>query len=245
MSKTKRTLTAEQKAKMQAGAAKARAANKKPDPSVLPVDELRAIEEDGKKQSTPDWLASPVLGDVAKGDAILAKDTMAGGKPLENGREEVLKVTRVTENKVFAGSRGFFKTTGIEEGLPGDMEIKACPSTRGETPKPMAHAATTTKKGTKAKGGKKAATGAKPDAKKREGLSQLDAAAKVLGFGGGKRELNCQDLVKEMADGNYWTSPGGKTPHATLHAAICREIKVKGKDSRFRKAGRGLFALAT
>lgn len=35
---------------------------------------------------------------------------------------------------------------------------------------------------------------------------------------------------------------GGKTPRATINAAIIREIREKGKSGRFKKAGRGLFA---
>jgi hypothetical protein len=38
-----------------------------------------------------------------------------------------------------------------------------------------------------------------------------------------------------------WTSPGGKTPHATLYASILREINAKGKDARFKKVDRGQF----
>ncbi|NUQ48226.1 MAG: hypothetical protein HUU22_19600, partial [Phycisphaerae bacterium] len=41
-----------------------------------------------------------------------------------------------------------------------------------------------------------------------------------------------------------WTSPAGKTPHATLYAAILREIGDKGGEARFRKADRGLFEYA-
>jgi hypothetical protein len=42
-----------------------------------------------------------------------------------------------------------------------------------------------------------------------------------------------------------WTSPGGKTPHATLYSAILREIQVKGDAARFVKAERGKFAART
>ncbi len=41
----------------------------------------------------------------------------------------------------------------------------------------------------------------------------------------------------------YWSSPGGKTPHATLYSAILREIRKKGKDARFKKTERGRFEL--
>ena len=45
-----------------------------------------------------------------------------------------------------------------------------------------------------------------------------------------------------MAEKKLWTTPGGKTPHATLYSAILREIKTKGKDARFKKIERGKFA---
>ena len=47
-----------------------------------------------------------------------------------------------------------------------------------------------------------------------------------------------------MSRKKYWTSPNGATPHATLYAAIAREIKVKGKDARFVKTERGKFGSA-
>jgi len=37
-------------------------------------------------------------------------------------------------------------------------------------------------------------------------------------------------------------SPNGKTPHATLYSAIIREIATKGKEARFVKKDRGMFA---
>ncbi len=57
-------------------------------------------------------------------------------------------------------------------------------------------------------------------------LSALDAAAKVLQEAGGP--LNCTQLIDTMAAKGYWSSPAGKTPAATLYAAIVREIKTKG-----------------
>ena len=83
---------------------------------------------------------------------------------------------------------------------------------------------------------KKARSTAK--AKKR---SALDAAAKVLAETG--QAMNCQELIAAMAAKGYWTSPGGKTPSATLYSAVLRELTVKGKDARFVKTERGKFAL--
>jgi DNA-binding IclR family transcriptional regulator len=88
---------------------------------------------------------------------------------------------------------------------------------------------------------KKAPRGEKP-AKTRK-PSALDAAAKVLRETG--EAMNSKELIAAMAAKGYWTSPGGKTPHATLYAAMLREINQKGKETRFKKAERGKFALAT
>ena len=98
---------------------------------------------------------------------------------------------------------------------------------------------------TPAKANGKQANAKKPAAKKTptgdKKMSALDAAAKVLGEA--KEPLNTKTMIERMSAKGYWTSPGGKTPHATLYAAILREINVKGKDARFAKADRGLFTL--
>ena len=47
-----------------------------------------------------------------------------------------------------------------------------------------------------------------------------------------------------MTEQGLWTSPAGKTPHATLYAAMLREINAKGADARFRKVERGQFEYA-
>ena len=75
-----------------------------------------------------------------------------------------------------------------------------------------------------------------------EKLSAVAAALKVLGES--SEPLNCKDLIEAMSTQGLWTSPGGKTPHATLYAAILREITVKGSESRFVKTERGRFARA-
>ena len=87
---------------------------------------------------------------------------------------------------------------------------------------------------------KKAAKTAKR--KKANGkMSALDAAAKVLGES--KQPMAAKEMIDAMAAKGYWTSPGGKTPQATLYAAIIREISTKAKDARFKKTDRGRFAL--
>ena len=126
-------------------------------------------------------------------------------------------------------------------------------TTSSKTPAKKAPAAAATKKtpAKKAEATEPADADAKPvDAKpaetkkrKRTGMSAIDAAAKVLSEAG--EPMNCQAMIDAMAAKGYWTSPGGKTPAATLYAAIAREINVKGAESRFAKIERGQFQIAT
>jgi hypothetical protein len=99
--------------------------------------------------------------------------------------------------------------------------------------KTEAAAATPAQVPTKAKKAKE------PKAKK---TSALDAAARVLEEAG--QPMTCPEMIEAMAGKGYWTSPGGATPAATLYSAILREIKAKGKESRFMKTERGKFGLA-
>jgi HB1, ASXL, restriction endonuclease HTH domain len=71
-------------------------------------------------------------------------------------------------------------------------------------------------------------------------IGALDAAARVLEEAG--QPMNCVEMIEMMARKGYWSSPNGLTPHATLYAAILREMKVKGAEARFVKAERGKFA---
>jgi len=69
--------------------------------------------------------------------------------------------------------------------------------------------------------------------------SALDAAAIVLADV--KKPMRAVDLIAEMQSRGLWTSPGGRTPEATLYAAMTREITTKGDLARFKKVDRGLF----
>ncbi len=99
-----------------------------------------------------------------------------------------------------------------------------------------------TKKTTTKKTSSKKSTAQKKTAAKGNGkLSGLDAAAQILAKV--KKPMGCKDMVEQAITQGLW-SPGGKTPHATLYAAIIREIAKKGKDARFEKVDRGRFQLA-
>lgn len=82
-----------------------------------------------------------------------------------------------------------------------------------------------------AKGGRAAKT---PKVKK---LSGLDAAAQVLAKA--SEPLAAKAIAERVITAGWKTS--GATPHATLYAAMIREIAAKGRDARFKKTGRGLF----
>jgi hypothetical protein len=88
---------------------------------------------------------------------------------------------------------------------------------------------------------KPARTAAAKDTKPKK-LSAIDAAAKVLGETG--QPMRCPEMIEAMSKKGYWKSPGGKTPAATLYAAILKEIATKGKESRFVKVDRGQFGVA-
>jgi len=77
-------------------------------------------------------------------------------------------------------------------------------------------------------------------AKRREGLSGLDAAAQVLKEAG--QPMRCGQIVETMLGKGLWKTKG-QTPAATIYAAILREIQAKGAQARFKKTDRGLFTV--
>ncbi|HNO80383.1 MAG TPA: winged helix-turn-helix domain-containing protein [Phycisphaerae bacterium] len=111
---------------------------------------------------------------------------------------------------------------------------KTTKSKNAISPKKSASKKTATKKAKAALPKKEAAKSDKP---KR--VSAIDAAAQVLKKTG--KAMRAQELIVAMAEQKLWTSPGGKTPHATLYAAILREINNKGEAARFTKVERGQF----
>ncbi|MFN8815279.1 MAG: winged helix-turn-helix domain-containing protein [bacterium] len=84
----------------------------------------------------------------------------------------------------------------------------------------------------------KATAGSKHADDKR--LSAISAAAEVLADAG--KPMRAKEMIEAASARGLWSSPKGKTPEATLYAAIIREIAAKGKAARFSKVERGLFA---
>jgi hypothetical protein len=70
-------------------------------------------------------------------------------------------------------------------------------------------------------------------------ISALSAAAQVLAAS--EVPMRAKEMIAAMEAKGLWTSPGGKTPEATLYAAIIREIAAKGTSARFKKHERGVF----
>ena len=85
----------------------------------------------------------------------------------------------------------------------------------------------------KAKASEKERAAKTKKAAKERKPSGLDAAIRVLREEG--KPMNIADVVKVALEKGYWKT-GGKTPTATVYAAIIREIAAKGADSRFRRA---------
>ena len=78
-----------------------------------------------------------------------------------------------------------------------------------------------------------------PKEKMPKRVSALDAAAQVVA--GAKVPMRAKEMIAEMEAKGLWKSPGGKTPEATLYAAIIREIAAKGEKARFKKHDKGVF----
>jgi len=130
-------------------------------------------------------------------------------------------------------------TKGIEVPTGPRAAKKRAPSPTGAT-----GAAGATKDATAATGrptGERGGAGAKKT--KADGkMSGLDAAAKVLAENG--KPMSAGAIVEQMLAKGYWTT-GGRTPSATLYAAMLREAKVKGAASRFVKVDRGRWDLTS
>ena len=231
------------------------------DPPTIGAKQLNTLENPRKSQSLGGLLGqdscelpgydfrvrtsrSRKITDLSLGDIVLI--------PGFDGPRTICDATKVADGS----DAGKFEVALRDEAgeveharFAPDEEVQVVgkvPKEAKDRPIPAESAAqkTTSKgKGTKNKapkpeGAKKPKAPAPPKEKK---TSALDAAARVLGENG--EPMNCQELIKAMADKGYWTSPGGLTPHATLYSAIIREIKAKGKEARFKKADRGKFSL--
>jgi hypothetical protein len=134
-----------------------------------------------------------------------------------------------------------FQPLENEESDMSKTATKKSASAKAKGTKAKAIAKTLTNHPTLGLVAKEVKTPRKPKAAKASDskLSCIDAAAKVLSQT--KEPMTTKAMIEAMAAKKLWTSPGGKTPAATLYSAILREISAKGKEARFKKADRGLF----
>jgi len=73
----------------------------------------------------------------------------------------------------------------------------------------------------------------------KEGMSGLDAAALVLREA--QRPMSAKEIVAQIQERGLAPKLGGKTPHATIYAAIITEI-AKGTEPRFARGdAKGTF----
>jgi len=127
------------------------------------------------------------------------------------------------------------------------VRIKSAQRLRGEAatrpgkPRAKADGGAAARKGAAAPVAKKQRQPKAEKPAKERKPSGLDAAAKVLAEAG--EPMGTKEMVERMLAKGLWKT-GGKTPAATIYAAILRESQKKGSESRFRKAERGKFELA-
>ncbi len=136
-------------------------------------------------------------------------------------------------------------------GSPRWRPRTATPSTKGREmakKKAIAKTQTTSKKARKTTSKKKAPkktpaakkSAAKTATAKAKRIGVLDAAATILASA--RKPMGCREIVEVALKRKLWSTKG-KTPAATLNAAMHREIQSKGKAARFAKADRGTFRL--
>ncbi|HEV3443534.1 MAG TPA: winged helix-turn-helix domain-containing protein [Gemmataceae bacterium] len=213
--------------------AKQRAEKAKPAAATKLIPELAAMKFPAKMVAKLEALAEAdqdtVLNYVNSGMKINdAYQRTTAGKPEQQQAEPEAATPAPEVASPEAGSAGQAAAQATPEATPGADTTSAAEGTQaGPGTQPEAK-----KRGRAPKA--KAETGPKK-------LSAIDAAAKVLAEAG--EPMDCQTMIKTMAEKGYWMSAGGKTPAATLYSAILRELQTKGHDSRFKKTERGKFGV--
>ena len=149
------------------------------------------------------------------------------------------KVRIQSARRLRAAVGGDGAATGAKKGKGGRKAKAPAEAQPAQTSGPTGEEAATAQPAARGKAGKAKRARAKKEPKEKR-MSGLDAAAKVLEESG--QPMTAKEMVEAAETKGYWKSPGGKTPHATVYSAITREIKAKGKESRFSKADRGKFA---
>lgn len=221
-------------------------------PSIVPYEERRARAERGQTAAQPDVVTEAAGDDGPQYDPSRCATKRCQGTPVTTYFERPMCQACwdrhcEEEQSSEVGENAGDACRPTEEPQTPDAEnaVSKKKSTKKSTKKQSTQKPANAPPVTaKAKGGKKAAA---PKAKattenKPKRVSALDAAAQVLAKAG--KPMRAQELIAAMAEQNLWKSPAGKTPHATLYAAMAREERDKGGESRFRKVDRGQFQFA-
>jgi len=152
-----------------------------------------------------------------------------------------VRIDREHEN---GGWMGTSRKTGKQIRIKSPQRLRKCLDDSAPVAAKAKEATKEAKIGAKRDTGERVAKGGKRDDDDPKPMSLLDAAAHLLSLGTGD-PMRCKDIVDLAIGRGLWTPGKGKTPANSLHAAIQREIKTKGTASRFVKAERGKFALAS
>jgi len=152
-------------------------------------------------------------------------------------RIDAEKGTGWSATNLATGKTIYIKSAQRLRGKAKDAATKPAVPKATQSPTAATGAKQSAKATTKAKP-EKAATRAKQGDKKAKKPSGLDAAARVLAES--TEPMGVRQIVEVAFAKGYWKS-GGATPWATIYSAMTREIATKGKESRFKKVGRGRF----
>ncbi len=194
----------------------------------------RAADYDPNRCATPRCKFEPALTYLGKPLCQACweaecQDTLVDGAL---GAEENTTMSKKSKK----ATKGGTKSNAKRKGTKADAREAVAAVVANDGPAAEAVAKAETKPAMKARA-KQAAAEPKP---KR--VSALDAAAEVLKAEA--KPMRAKEMIAAMAAHGLWTSPNGKTPEATLYAAMLREIGTKGDQARFRKADRGQFEYA-
>jgi len=187
-----------------------------------------------------------VLGDIIRVDRLEDDQVVRNAQRIRTGLDAgLVHVTLVArdgdrerialapeERVIFVGkaAEAGRSKSGSQAKAKGNANVKGRPAPQAAaTPAPGMEATTAQRRR------HQQAAGAKP-------MSCLEAAARLLAETG--QALSCQELIAALAAKGSWTSPAGKTPQATLYAALVREIRTQKEHARFRKTAPGRFARA-
>ena len=185
----------------------------------------------------------PAIQETTMSTKTKKATSKTSSKATEKARRDAIAATQANLERIDAGLDREVTSPAIDPTAQQVASIDVDPKVEIAAAKKHAakgkKAATPTPKAPKqpkAKAQKQAKPAKEPKAKK---VSALDAAAQVLSKS--DKPMTSKALIDAMAEQHLWSSPGGKTPEATLYAAMLREITAKGKESRFKKVDRGLF----